>query len=443
MKHYEAIIGLEVHIELATASKMFCPNSASYFGQDPNTHTCPICLGLPGTLPYINQKAIEYCLKIGLALHCRIAQYSVFERKNYFYPDLPKGYQISQYRWPLCQSGWIFVKNKDGQRRKIRINRVHQEEDTGKLFHARGKTLVDFNRAGVPLVEIVTEPDFRDTTEVKDYTRKLQQILRYLQVSNADMERGEMRLEANVSVREKGDRHLPPYRVELKNINSFKFLVSAIDYEVKRQIDILEQEGTLKQETRGWNELEKKTVLQRRKETASDYRYFPDPDLPALSISKKMLNSMKKTIPELPDQKLVRFTKQYAISEQQAEILTKSPALADYFEEAVKAGRKVGIKPAKVANVLINKKVDIAKILPAKLIEIIRQGSTRYTLQANELEKIVLQVIKQFPSAVRDYKNGQVNALQFLVGQAMKQTKGKANPKDLIQRLKTKLEEKK
>lgn len=443
MKHYEAIIGLEVHIELATASKMFCPNSASYFGQDPNTHTCPICLGLPGTLPYINQKAIEYCLKIGLALHCRIAQYSVFERKNYFYPDLPKGYQISQYRWPLCQSGWIFVKNKDGQRRKIRINRVHQEEDTGKLFHARGKTLVDFNRAGVPLVEIVTEPDFRDTTEVKDYTRKLQQILRYLQVSNADMERGEMRLEANVSVREKGDRHLPPYRVELKNINSFKFLVSAIDYEVKRQIDILEQEGTLKQETRGWNELEKKTVLQRRKETASDYRYFPDPDLPALSISKKMLNSIKKTIPELPDQKLARFTKQYAISEQQAEILTKSPALADYFEEAVKAGGKVGIKPANVANVLINKKVDIAKILPAKLIEIIRQGSTRYTLQANELEKIVLQVIKQFPSAVRDYKNGQVNALQFLVGQAMKQTKGKANPKDLIQRLKTKLEEKK
>lgn len=443
MKHYEAIIGLEVHIELATASKMFCPNSASYFGQDPNTHTCPICLGLPGTLPYINQKAIEYCLKIGLALHCRIAQYSVFERKNYFYPDLPKGYQISQYRWPLCQSGWIFVKNKDGQRRKIRINRVHQEEDTGKLFHARGKTLVDFNRAGVPLVEIVTEPDFRDTAEVKDYTRKLQQILRYLQVSNADMERGEMRLEANVSVREKGDRRLPPYRVELKNINSFKFLVSAIDYEVKRQIDILEQEGTLQQETRGWNELEKKTVLQRRKETASDYRYFPDPDLPALSISQKILNSIKKTIPELPDQKLARFTKQYAISEQQAEILTKSPALADYFEEAVKAGGKVGIKPAKVANVLINKKVDIAKNLPAKLIEIIRQGSTRYTLQANELEKIVLQVIKQFPSAVRDYKNGKVNALQFLVGQAMKQTKGKANPKDLIQRLKTKLEEKK
>ena len=230
---YEPVIGLEVHVELNTKSKMFCRCSADYFGKEPNTHTCPVCLGLPGALPYINAQAIDDCIKIGLALNCEISKKSLFERKNYFYPDLAKGYQISQYRWPLCIGGRLQVTGDSGQNVTIRINRVHQEEDTGKLTHKGADTLIDFNRSGVPLVEIVTEPDFRDVEEIRDYAKKLQQLFRYLEVSNADMERGDMRLEANVSVRLEGESELPNYRVELKNINSFRFMVAAVEYEIK------------------------------------------------------------------------------------------------------------------------------------------------------------------------------------------------------------------
>ena len=241
---YEPVIGLEVHVELNTVSKMFCRCSADYFGAEQNTHTCPVCLGLPGALPYINEEAVNKCIQIGLALNCTVTKKSLFERKNYFYPDLPKGYQISQYRWPLCIGGRLWVVGDNGEEKEIRINRVHQEEDTAKLVHQFGiqyGTLIDFNRSGVPLVEIVTEPDFTQTSQIRDYAKKLQQIFRYLGVSEADMEKGQMRLEANISVKREGERELPKYRVELKNINSFRFMVAAVEYEIKRQIEVLEK----------------------------------------------------------------------------------------------------------------------------------------------------------------------------------------------------------
>ncbi|OGE43791.1 aspartyl/glutamyl-tRNA amidotransferase subunit B, partial [Candidatus Daviesbacteria bacterium RIFCSPHIGHO2_12_FULL_38_25] len=333
--NYEPVIGMEVHVELNTKSKMFCRCSADYFGKEPNTHVCPVCLGLPGALPVPNKKALEYCMMIGLALGCKISEKSLFERKNYFYPDLPKGYQISQYRWPLCVDGWIEIAG-----RKIRINRAHQEEDTGKLNHRGNETMIDFNRSGVPLVEIVTEPDFRGVEEVRDYAKKLQQLFRYLGVSNADMEKGDMRLEANVSVRPELVEGLPNYRVELKNINSFRFMVAAIEYEIKRQISELEAGKKLTQETRGWNEQKKETYLQRSKEEAHDYRYFPEPDIPEISLQSSAIR-LQQQMPELPWDKLARFQKQYGLTKQQAEILTESRELADFYEETVRDGADI------------------------------------------------------------------------------------------------------
>ncbi|KKQ15592.1 MAG: Aspartyl/glutamyl-tRNA(Asn/Gln) amidotransferase subunit B [Candidatus Daviesbacteria bacterium GW2011_GWA1_36_8] len=333
---YKPVIGLEVHVELNTKSKMFCNCSADYFGKKPNTHTCPVCLGLPGALPFINKQAIEGCLKIGLALNCTPAEESLFERKNYFYPDLAKGFQTSQYRWPLSVKGWIDIEDKSGEKKRIRINRAHQEEDTAKLMHQLGNsktqetsnneniTGIDFNRSGVPLVEIVTEPDFTDSSQIRDYAKKLQQIFRYLGVSNADMERGDMRLEANVSVREVGNEKwdvrtgkLPPYRVELKNINSFRFMVAAVEYEIKRQIELLEagRDDELRQETRGWDENKKITYVQRSKEEAHDYRYFPEPDLPEFRVqsSEFRIDDIKKGMPELPWMKAERFVKELGL----------------------------------------------------------------------------------------------------------------------------------
>ena len=419
---YEPVIGLEVHVELNTKSKMFCRCSADYFGKEPNTHTCPVCLGLPGALPYINKAAIEDCIKIGLALNCTISDVSRFERKNYFYPDLAKGYQISQYRWPLCVSGEITLDN--GQ--VIRINRAHQEEDTGKLSHTGGVTLIDFNRSGVPLVEIVTEPDFRDVESVRDYAKKLQQLFRYLGVSNADMERGDMRLEANVSVRPIGTQELPNYRVELKNINSFRFMVAAIEYEIKRQIAATEKGEKLFQETRGWDVEQKSTFLQRSKEEAHDYRYFPEPDLPELRI-KNLESRIKGELPELPWEKRDRFQKQYELSTAQATILTESRELADYFEDTVKHGKEHSIEAIQIANFIINKKINIEEVLPAQVIEELKGKKVGIIEDEAELEKLAKQAIEENQKSAQDYKKGKVVALQAIIGGVMKLSSGKAN----------------
>ncbi len=373
MNKYKAVIGLEIHVELNTKSKMFCRCPAKYFGEEPNTHTCPVCLGLPGALPYPNKSAIDYCVMIALALECKITDFSYFERKNYFYPDLPKGFQISQYVGPFGENGFLNINIK-GNNKKIRIRRVHMEEDTGKIIHTQVQgekvSLLDFNRSGVPLVEIVTEPDFETGEEAKIFLTKLQRIIRYLSVSDADMEKGNMRLEPNISLQDKNQKEIPAYKVEVKNINSFRFVEKAINYEILRQEKLHESGAIPVQETRGWDDAGNKTVPQRIKEEANDYRYFPEPDIPPISLDKNRIGEIKKMIPELPDQKISRFLKEYLITLYDADIITREKEIPDYFEEAVKIGKQENITPKQIANKMINdKSFDLNKILPAKLIE--------------------------------------------------------------------------
>lgn len=412
--NHKVIIGLEVHVELKTQSKMFCDCSAQYFGEKPNTHTCPVCLGLPGALPVPNQQAIEWCVQIGQALNCSIPLFAKFDRKNYFYPDLPKGYQISQYDQPFCLNGHIEINGK-----KFGITRVHMEEDTGKLTHEKNASLIDFNRSGVPLVEIVTEPDFDNAKDVKAYLQKLQQIVRYLGVSDADMEKGQMRLEPNISVSlNPSAKALPKYKVEVKNINSFGFVEKAIDFEIKRQLEILEKGGMPVQETRGWDETKNATVSQRIKEEANDYRYFPEPDIPPIRWTEKQIAELKSKLPELADKKQTRFQKDFGLSEYDAEILTKEKALADYFEEAVRVvGNK--ITPKQLANHIINRKIDIQLILPAKLVEEVIQSTKVEDVSADELKTIIQTVLKDNPKIAEDYKKGKDNVIQFAIGQVM------------------------
>lgn len=460
---YVPVIGLEVHVELKTNSKMFCSCSADYFGKEPNTHTCPVCLGLPGALPYPNKKAIEWCVMIGLSLNCDIPLFSKFDRKNYFYPDLPKGYQISQYDKPFCVNGWVDLAGStsrvvDSQNhalsatshKRIRIRRVHMEEDTAKLTHQFGTqnskiknqnySLIDFNRSGVPLVEIVTEPDFETAEEVKEYLQKLQQIVRYLGVSNADMEKGEMRLEPNISLARREEhvagsnshapratRNLPSYKVEVKNINSFSFVSKAIDYEIKRQTEILEKGQTPLQETRGFVEKNSSTITQRVKEEASDYRYFPEPDVPPIRWTKEDIAAIECQMPELPFYKLFRFQSGYGLSVYNSEILTKTKELADYFEESMTIGRKYKLTAKQIADYIINKKIDINNVLPAKLIEEIIKSTKKTDLSGDELDKIIDKVIKENPNAVSDYKKGKKTVIMFLIGQVMRQFKEKVD----------------
>src|SRR5258708_119088 len=424
----KTIIGLEVHVELKTKSKMFCKCKEEYFGEKPNSITCPVCLGLPGDLAVTNKKAIEWCISLGLALNCEISLFSKFDRKNYFYPDLPKGYQISQYDRPFCINGSIEVNGK-----KIGITRVHMEEDTGKLIHAEDSSLIDFNRSGVPLVEIVTEPDFETAEDVKTYLKNLQQIVRYLQISNADMEKGQMRLEPNISL--SGSKK--PYKVEVKNINSFNFVDRAIKFEIDRQKKLIDKGETPIQETRGWDERKNQTVSQRTKEEASDYRYFPEPDIPPIRWTTTEISNLKSKLPELPDEKLKRFKKEYGLSDYDSEILTREKSLAEYFEEAVKLGTEHDLSPKQIANYIINKKISIEEVLPAQLVKTILSVKT-ITIDESKLDREIDEALKNNEKAVSDFKKGKEQAIMYLVGQVLRKIPG-LNANLVKERIKSKI----
>ena len=440
MDKLEPVIGLEIHIELSTKSKMFCQCSSDYFGKEPNSHVCPVCLGLPGALPVPNKKAIEYLIKIARALNCKINKTSKFDRKHYFYPDLPKGYQISQYDEPISVNGKVCI----GKDRSIRITRVHMEEDTGKLIHTGNKTLIDFNRSGVSLVEIVTEPDFSNSDDVKIFLEDLQTTIRYLNVSDADMEKGSMRLEPNISIKKKNGK-MADYKVEIKNINSFKFVKKAIDYEIKRQIELLKKGITPKQETRGFDEKLQKTYIQRIKEQAHDYRYFPEPDIPPMVFSEDYLNRIFSDIPELPNKRIERYIKDFKIKYTDAYILTRNKIMSDYFEQALEKvikrlnnDKKTQNIEQSIANFIINKKIPISLSLEEFTNRAIKLLSPKET-DINLLNNVIKDVIKNNEKVVFDYKKGKQNAIMFLVGQVMKNIKGKAEAKVVLSELKKEL----
>jgi aspartyl-tRNA(Asn)/glutamyl-tRNA(Gln) amidotransferase subunit B len=427
---YTPVIGLEIHVELATKSKMFCGCPADWFGKEPNTQTCPVCLGLPGALPVANKKAIESCILIGKALGCETNKISKFDRKNYFYPDLSKSYQISQYDLPFSYKGeYEFISQKSGELKKIGITRVHMEEDTGKLSHEDNETLVDFNRSGVPLVEIVTEPDFDNSDDVKQFLEELQVIIRYLGVSDADMEKGSMRLEPNISVRITGTTELPPYKVEVKNINSFRFGKLAIEYEVKRHIELLEKGEIPPQETRGFNDKKNITVSQRRKEEASDYRYFPDPDIPPFEFTDEFIKEIADRIPELPHQKVKRYVDQFEVKNADAYIITRSKTAAYYFDELLQELEKNNSKQlaAKCAAYIVNKKISL-DINPKAFIEEVQKLQQPKETDAGRLSEVINEVISQNPELVDQYKAGKTNLMNALLGMVMKEMKGQADP---------------
>lgn len=430
MKYYP-FIGIEVHLELQTKSKMFCDCRAEHFRVKPNIHTCPVCLGLPGALPVPNKKAIEWCLLIGLALNCQVAKESKFDRKNYFYPDLPKGYQISQYDAPFSKNGFLTI-NFNGREKKIAINRVHMEEDTGKLLHKtiKGKTctLIDFNRSGVPLVEVVSQPDINSSQEAVTYLKKLQQIIRYLGVSDCDMEKGSMRGEINISLVPESKiktQNLGSYKVEVKNLNSFRFVKKTIDYEIGRQREILESGKIPVQETRGFDEKSGKTFSQRTKEEAHDYRYFPEPDIPAIKWENKEIEKLKKSLPELPDQKIKRFIQDYGLIKYNARILVTDKQTADYFDQIVKLVDNIKSLP-EVAKIIVNKKVNINKYSPRQLIDYLNKQKKSKLTDKKQLTRVVEKILKENKKAVLDYKKGKKEVIGYLIGRVMAETKGKA-----------------
>lgn len=471
---YEAVIGLEVHAQLLTESKMFCGCSTK-FGSEPNTQTCPVCIGMPGVLPVMNKRALEFAIKTGLAMNCKISPYSRFARKNYFYPDLPKNYQISQYELPICEQGFIEIV-VEGERKRIGITRIHMEEDAGKSIHEGGNySLIDLNRAGVPLMEIVSEPDIRSPGEASEYMRKLRSILRYLGVCDGNMEQGSLRCDANVSVRPIGSKELG-VKTEIKNINSFKFVEKALDYEIKRQIRILEEGGRIIQETRLWDSDSGKTVSMRTKEEAHDYRYFTEPDLVPIVVEKEWVEELRKTLPELPDAKRARFFSEYGLSEYDADFLVSEKAMADWFEEAV----RLGGQPKTVANWiqgdlmrLLNEEGRTIEECPTrpeqlvgmlKLIEdgtisgkiaktvfeemyktgkkaadIIKEKGLVQISDSSVIERAIDEVISKNPSEVQRYRAGEEKLFGFFVGQVMKLTKGKANPQLVNDLLKKRL----
>lgn len=467
---------MEVHCELKTDSKMFCA-CCNELGLDrvPNTNICPVCTGQPGALPAANEKAIEFVIRAGLALNCQIAKISKFDRKNYFYPDLPKGYQISQYDQPLCEKGFLEANGK-----KIGITRIHLEEDTGKLIHQKGNdfSLVDFNRSGVPLMELVTEPDIEDAETAKKFCEELQLIFRYVGISDADMEKGQMRCEANISI--SSDPEKMGTKVEIKNLNSFKVVEKAIEYEIKRQAELLDEGKVIVQETRGWDDGKMVTFSQREKESAHDYRYFPEPDLPPLEIGEGYVENLHSDLPELPAAKAKRFQEEYKLSEYDAQILTQDKDLADFFEKSVSEGSAVCNDQEKIAKLTANYiiselkkylsediKITDIKLTPenfGELMYMIQQGKINSSAaqevlmemiekgadpehiiseknlgqisDEDEIEDIVKETIEKNPDPVADFKKGKENALQFLLGQVMKEGKGRIHPQKAMELLK-------
>jgi len=445
---YIPIIGLEVHIELSTASKLFCSCPADHFGKRPNTQVCPVCLGLPGALPYTNYDAVTSTIKFGLAMGSKINNFSKFDRKHYFYPDLPKGYQISQYDMPFCVGGLYEIPDSGFQ---IHIRRIHLEEDTGKLVHETidgvKSSLIDFNRSSVPLMEMVTEPDFHDTGSVVSFLKEVQLIARYLEISNADMEKGSMRLEANISLSEEEKAksgELPDYKVELKNINSFRFLEKAIKAELTRQGELLLAGMKIQQETRGWDEVKQTTYLQRVKEETNDYRYFPEPDLPPIRFSESQIANIKSQIPELPKDKRDRFEKQFGISKDFTNILISDKARSEYFEEVLRlvslAQDKLGISSKMVADLMINKKLDEQFPEPAGLVKRILEMSNVEYSSNDDVEKAVKSVIITNEKAVKDYQAGNGNVIGFLIGIVQKKLNGKGNAQAVREKLLEKLQ---
>ena len=467
VEDYELIVGLEVHAELSTKTKIFCSCGAE-FGAEPNTHICPVCMALPGALPVLNEKVVEYAVKAGLATNCEISKDSKNDRKNYFYPDLPKSYQISQFDKPLCNHGYIEIEDDNGNPKKIRILRIHIEEDAGKLNHNEfgAGTLVDLNRAGVPLIEIVSEPDFRSTGEVDRYLKKLKSILQYIDVSDCKMQEGSFRADVNVSVHKKGE----PFgtRTEMKNINSFKSITRLIDYEKERQIYELEHGNTIEQETRRWDDLEGRTFSMRNKEDSQDYRYFPEPDLVAIKLSDEYIENIRKELPEMPESRKERYMNKYGLSEKDSNSITASKYLSDFFEKAGEIANDYksvcNWLNSDIARILNEKEMEPEEI-PftaeelAEMVTLINKGTISTSIGKKVLDElfenpkspskiieekgwvqisdegaikeVVLKVLAENAQSVADYKAGKDRALGFLVGQAMKQTKGKANPKML------------
>jgi aspartyl-tRNA(Asn)/glutamyl-tRNA(Gln) amidotransferase subunit B len=479
---YEAVIGLEVHAQVHTHSKMYCdcPVVEDTGDLDPNTYTCPVCLALPGTLPVVNRRAIEYGVMTALALNCTIQPVNVFSRKSYFYPDLPKGYQISQYDLPLSRDGYLEIETGAGVKR-IGITRVHLEEDTGKLYHMAGGALVDYNRAGVPLLEIVSEPDLRTIEEIKAYATALRDILIYLGVNSGDMEKGVMRFEANVSIRPEGSDALST-RTEIKNLNSFRSLTRGVAYEIERQIEVVESGGTIAQQTLGWDESEEYTYPQRSKEYAHDYRYFPEPDIPPLEISETWIDAVRTEIPELPLVKKRRLIETYDIRPYDANLLVEKRAVADYFEEAARLAQDKDLDPQDVVNWLTGEvfrlmnetrtAIDEVAVTPAQLVAVVelRDQDTINTTAAKQvleavftsgeepqlvvdrlglaqisdtdaLSAIVANVIAQNTEQVQQYLDGKHAVIGWFIGQVMKATRGKANPQEARRLLQKQLEQ--
>lgn len=465
---YETVIGVEVHTELKTKSKIFC-GCTTAFGGDPNTHVCPVCLGLPGVLPKLNEKVLEYAIRVGLALHCDISEFSKFDRKNYYYPDLPKNFQTSQYDLPICTNGYLDI-TVDGETKRIGITRVHMEEDAGKLVHsgatisASSSSNVDYNRTGVPLLEIVSEPDLRSGAETKAYLEKLRSILKYLEVSDVRMEEGSLRCDANISVRLMGETALGT-KAEIKNMNSFSGVQKGIEYEALRQAELIEDGGHVVQETRTWDDAQGITLSMRKKEQENDYRYFPEPDLMPLVTSPEKIESIRKTLPELPDEKLERFTNVLGLSLGDAEILITEKTTADYLDAAVIAGgdpkgianwmlgdlskmakdnnltfASIPVQPKQLVDMiaLIDKGVISGKIGKQVLVSMWETGKDASIIVEEQelvqisdegaIEEIVVKVIDANPKSVEDFRAGKDKAIGFLVGQVMRETRGKANP---------------